>query len=163
MWREYFGNGSRIIGLDINPECKQHESASIEIYIGSQDDPAVIQEILSRYPRIDIVLDDGSHMANHMIASFEMLYKRIHPHGVYMVEDTHTCYWDEYGGGLRRPGSFIEYAKAKIDEINAVHSRGALAITEFTRETDCIAIYDSVIVFERRPQGIRQAPITGPL
>jgi hypothetical protein len=165
MWKEYLGAGAQILGLDINPECKKHEQASIEVFIGSQDDPAVIQRILKKYPRIDIVLDDGSHINNHMISSFELLYEQIQPNGVYMVEDAHTCYWEQYGGGLRRPGSFIEYTKNKIDDLNAVHlntvhSRDSLPVSSFTRITDCIAVYDSVVVFEKRPQGRRQAPIT---
>jgi len=32
-----------------------------------------------------------------------------------------------------------------------------------TASTDYIAIYDSVVVFEKRPQGNRQAPITAGL
>ncbi|SVE63770.1 uncharacterized protein METZ01_LOCUS516624, partial [marine metagenome] len=38
MWQDYFGNGVQIIGIDINPECKQFEQGNIEIFIGSQDD-----------------------------------------------------------------------------------------------------------------------------
>jgi hypothetical protein len=163
MWREYFGSGALIVGLDINPECKKHEQDSIEVFIGSQDDPATIQQILKKYPRIDIVVDDGSHKQDHMISSFELLYEHIHSKGVYMVEDTHTCYWDEFGGGLHRPGSFIEYAKNKIDEINAVHSRNALPISPFTRSTDCITFYDSVVVFEKWPQAGRQSLVIEPL
>lgn len=163
MWKDYFGPGAQIVGLDINPECKKHERDGIEIFIGSQDDPAVIQSILKKHPRIDLVIDDGSHLNHHMMSTFEMLYDCIHPHGIYMVEDTHTCYWDEYGGGLRRPGSFMEYAKTKIDEIHAVHSRNTLPVSPFTRSTDSISFYDSVVVFEKRPQGTRQAPITEPL
>jgi hypothetical protein len=160
MWKEYFGEGSRIIGLDINPECKAHEGDGIEVFIGSQDDPAVIDAIFAKYPEIDVVLDDGSHVMNHMISTFELAYERVKPNGVYMVEDTHTCYWNEFGGGLRREGSFMEFAKHKLDEINAVHTQGALPVSEFTRSTDCIACYDSIVVFERRRQGARQAPIT---
>lgn len=160
MWKEYFGPGSRIIGIDINPECKEHQADGIDVFIGSQDDPGTIDAIFSKYPNIDIVLDDGSHMMKHMISSFELIYDRIQSNGVYVVEDTHTCYWKEYGGGLGRKGSFMEFAKQKLDEINAVHTRGALPITEFTRSTDYIAFYDSVVVFERRRQGHRQANIT---
>jgi cephalosporin hydroxylase len=163
MWREYFGSGARIIGLDINPECKKHEQDSIEVFIGSQDDPAIIKQILTKYPKIDIVLDDGSHINEHMVSTFELLYDLISPKGVYMVEDAHTCYWDDYGGGLKRPGTFIEYAKNKIDDINAVHSRGALPVSPFTRSTDCISVYDSIVVFEKWPQGTRQATLTEPL
>jgi hypothetical protein len=160
MWKEYFGEGSRIVGVDINPDCKAHESEGIEVFIGSQDDPALIDAIFAKYPHVDLVLDDGSHMMRHMIATFDLMYDRVQPKGVYMVEDTHTCYWSEYGGGLRREGSFMEFAKQKFDEINAVHSRGAVPVTSFTRSTACVACYDSVVVFERRPQGQRQAPIT---
>jgi hypothetical protein len=160
MWKEYFGEGSRIVGVDINPDCKAHEGEGIEVFIGSQDDPALIDAIFAKYPHVDLVLDDGSHMMRHMIATFELMYDRVQPKGVYMVEDTHTCYWSEYGGGLRREGSFMEFAKQKFDEINAVHSRGAVPVTSFTRSTACVACYDSVVVFERRPQGQRQAPIT---
>ena len=160
MWKDYFGPGCKIIGVDINPECKAHEGDGIDVFIGSQDDPDLISLIFQKYPRVDIVLDDGSHIMHHMIASFETMYNRVHADGVYIVEDTHTCYWDQYGGGLRREGSFMEFVKHKLDEINAVHTGQALAVSDFTRSTDCIACYDSIVVFERRRQGARAAPIT---
>lgn len=160
MWKEYLGPGCKIVGIDINPECKAHEARDIEVVIGSQDDAALVDGIFSRYPQVDIVLDDGSHKMRHMIATFEMMYPRLARNGVYLVEDTHTCYWKEYGGGLRREGSFMEFVKEKLDEINAVHTRGELPVSDFTRQTDSIVCYDSIVVFERRPQGKRQAPIT---
>jgi cephalosporin hydroxylase len=163
MWSEYFGDGCNIIGVDIKPECKQHERGNVKIYIGSQDDPALLNQIVSENGLIDIVIDDGSHMMDHMISTFEHLYQKISPMGIYFIEDTHTCYWPEYQGGLGRNGSFMEFTKAKLDEINAVHTRGTLATTEFTKSTRSITIYDSICVFERAPQGHRQAPITAPM
>lgn len=157
MWKQYFGPGSRILGLDINPECKRHEQDGMEIFIGSQADASVFDLILEKYPRIDIVIDDGSHMQNHMVRSFELLYERVDPNGLYIVEDTHTCYWPEFQGGYKAAGSFVELAKNKIDELNAVHARGAVAPSRFTRSTDSITCYDSVVVFERRAQGKRQS------
>lgn len=161
MWKEYFGAGAKIIGLDIDPSCKAHEADGIQIFIGSQDDPYVLNEIVEKYPEIDIVLDDGSHIMKHMVETFEYLYPKISPNGCYIVEDTHTCYWDEYGGGVKRVGSFMELVKDRLDDINAFHARGAIPVTPFTKSTQSISVYDSVVVFERRPQGIRQAPITG--
>ncbi len=163
MWKEYLGPGCRIVGLDINPKCKQHEDEDIEIFIGSQDDPKVLDEILQKYPEIDIILDDGSHMMQHMIATFKLLYHKMPSNGCYIVEDTHTCYWPQYEGGLKADGSFMEFVKDKLDEINAFHSRGAMPVSDFTRTTDSISCYDSVVVFERRAQGERQAPITAPM
>jgi len=120
----------------------------------------MIGQVLEKYPRLDVVLDDGSHKMPHMIRSLELLYDHLAPRGVYMVEDTHTCYWPEYEGGLKQPGSFMEFVKDRLDDINAAHSRDALPVSSFTRTTDAICCYDSIVVFERRPQGARQAPMT---
>jgi hypothetical protein len=160
MWRAYFGEGCKIVGIDINPECKTCEAKDIEVFVGSQDDPATIDAIFAKYPTVDIVLDDGSHLMPHMIASFVAMYHRIAPDGIYAVEDAHTCYWSEYGGGLRRDGSFMEFVKHKLDEINAAHGRGQIPVSAFTRSTNAVVCYDSMVVFEKRPQGHRQAPVT---
>jgi len=153
MWKSYFGKNSKIIGLDIRPETKKFEEEQIEIFIGSQDDPKVIEWILTEYPYIDIVLDDGSHKMHDMVKSFELLYDRISPFGVYIVEDTHTCYWDIYEGGLKRKGSFIEFTKDAIDRLNAMHTKGEIPVDKFTKYTDSITCYTSSVVFDRRPKG----------
>ncbi len=163
MWREYFGPGCRIIGIDINPDCKIHEQDSIEIFIGSQADPKVLSSVLEKYGNIDVVLDDGSHIMNHMIETFEFLYPKINKRGTYMVEDTHTTYWEQWGGGLKKPGTFMEFVKDRLDDLNAAHALGGIPISDFTKSTQSITVYDSIVAFEKRPQGARQAPITKPL
>lgn len=163
MWKNYFGEGVKVIGIDIKPECKKYEEEGVEIFIGSQDDPELLNSICAKYPTIDIVLDDGSHIMRHMIASFELLYPKVSHNGLYMVEDAHTCYFEEYEGGLGKDSTFIEFAKRKIDEIHAGHTRKALPVTDFTRTTGAICFYDSVVVFEKQKQGKRQAPITEPM
>ena len=109
----------------------------------------------------DVVLDDGSHIMSHIHASFAVLYPQLPHNGVYMVEDLHTAYWSDYEGGLRRKESFIETCKDLIDELNADHSRGALAATEFGRTTLSIHFYDSIVVFEKGRHGIKSAPQIG--
>jgi cephalosporin hydroxylase len=113
MWKKYFGPGTKIVGLDINPVCKRHEADGIEIFIGSQTDETILQDVKDKYPHIDIVLDDGSHKSPHMIASFEHLYDHVQPYGVYMVEDTAPTYWPDRGGGVKLPGTFMEFTKDK--------------------------------------------------
>ena len=39
MWRKFFGNKARIIGIDINPIAKKWEKNGFEIFIGNQSDP----------------------------------------------------------------------------------------------------------------------------
>ena len=149
MWKRYFGPHARIIGIDINPECKNFEEDQIEVYIGQQQDCQFLQSLIDEVGTPDIVLDDGSHVMSHVMASFQFLYPRMLKNGIYMVEDLHTAYWDEYEGGLRKPTTFIELCKNLIDELNADHNRGALPPTEFTRTTLSMHFYDSVAVFER--------------
>ena len=43
-WEAYFKN-SNIIGLDINPSAKINESGRIDIFIGSQDDKKIRDQI----------------------------------------------------------------------------------------------------------------------
>lgn len=160
MWRDYFGPGTKVVGVDCVPGCKLHEGKDVEVYIGSQDDPNLFNTIFEKYPMFDIVIDDASHNMQATIDSFNILYDKVSPNGVYLVEDTHTSYWSEFGGGLKQDNSFIEFAKSKIDELNAVHTRGALPISTFTKSTEYIAFYDSIVVFKKRPQGKRQAFVT---
>ena len=149
MWRRYFGPHARIVGLDIRPECQAFEEDQIAIRIGDQSDPAFLRHLINEFGSPDIVLDDGSHIMEHVVASFSFLYPRTARDGVYLVEDLHTAYWDEYGGGLNRPGSFIELCKNLVDELNADWTRGAVLPTDFTRSTQSIHFYDSIAVFER--------------
>jgi FtsJ-like methyltransferase len=149
MWKRYFGPHARIIGIDINPECKKFEEDQVEVFIGQQQDHQFLQSVLDKVGIPDIVLDDGSHKMSHVTETFQFLYPQMLKNGVYMVEDLHTAYWDEYEGGLRKPSTFIELCKNLIDELNADHTRGALPQTEFTRTTAGIHFYDSIVVFER--------------
>ena len=160
MWRDYFHPESKIIGIDINPDCAQHAHDNIEIHIGSQDDAQFLDKVADQYGEFDILLDDGSHVNSHVIKTFETLYGRVAENGVYLIEDMHTSYWPKFGGGLRKKGSFIEFAKAKVDELNAPHVREDFEVTDVTRTTDSVSFYDSVVVFEKRPQGRRQHVIT---
>jgi hypothetical protein len=82
-------------------------------------------------------------------------------YGVYMVEDLHTAYWDEFEGGLRKPSTFIELSKNLVDELNADHSRGVLPATEFTKSTLSMHFYDSIVVFERGAHTKKWAPEMG--
>jgi hypothetical protein len=66
-----------------------------------------------------------------------------------------------YGGGLRRPGTFIERCKTFIDELNADHSRGAIAMSAVSKTTFSIHFYDSAAVFEGGQHIKKHAPVIG--
>ncbi len=161
LWKRCMGPFAQIVGIDIVPTCKMVEEDQIAIRIGDQSDPLFLQQVIEEFGSPDVVLDDGSHMMSHIAASFKFLYPRMSKNGIYMIEDLHTAYWDEYEGGLGRADSFIEQAKRLIDELNADHSRGAVPISEFSKTTMSMHFYDSAVVFERGRHLKKHAPITG--
>jgi Methyltransferase domain len=152
MWKRYFGPKARIFGVDINPHCKKLAEEQVEIFIGDQEDRKFLKSLAKKIPRIDILIDDGGHTMKQQINTFEELFHHVDKNGLYLCEDLHTSYWPDWGGGCRKRGTFIEYAKNFIDHINAWHSvqPDRLSITEFTKSVHSLHYYDSILVIEKR-------------
>jgi hypothetical protein len=161
MWQRYFGPLARIVGIDIDPSCREHEQPGISVRVGDQGDPAFLQEVIEEFGVPDIVLDDGSHQMHHVNATFDFLYPKLPKNGIYMVEDLHTAYWSEYGGGVDAQASFINRSKHFIDSLNADHSRGVIVPDTITRQTYGISFYDSVVAFEKGDVWRKEAPQIG--
>ena len=150
MWKSYFGEKAVIYGIDINPRAKDLEEDNVKILIGSQSDRNFLRNLKSELPAIDIFIDDGGHRMQQQIITFEELFDKIQPDGVYVCEDLLTSYQLIYGGGHRRPGTFIEYSKRLIDKLNAWHSEeGSLKPDTFTSTTHSLHYYDSMLVIEK--------------
>ncbi len=161
MWRRYFGPLATIVGLDIDPRCQEHEESGVSVRIGDQSDILFLDRVMEEFGAPDLVLDDGSHQMDDLWATFEHLYPKVSKNGVYIVEDLHTAYWPDFGGGLEAPTSFINRAKGLIDRLNADHTHGALEADNFTRQTFAISFYDSMAVFEKGEAPRKTAPAIG--
>lgn len=150
MWKEYLGPKAKIYGIDINPECKKFEDEQIEVIIGDQENKDFLKSLKNKIPKIDILLDDGGHTMKQQINTFEAMFEHIKYDGIYMCEDVHTSYWNEYKGGFKNKNTFIEYTKNIIDDLNAWHSRSKkLKVNNFTESISAIHFYDSIVVIEK--------------
>lgn len=156
IWKTYFGERAVIHGVDSNPACTQFAEERVVPHIGSQADAGLLKQVVEEMGGVDVVLDDASHRGSDQIASFEALYPLVDENGVYICEDTRTSYWSQFGGGYRKPGTFIEYAKGLIDRLHAWYIEDeAIARDEtFARMTLGIFFYDSMVVFEKRAKSI---------
>jgi hypothetical protein len=159
MWRDYFGPNARIFGVDINPYAKHFESEGTKVFVGDQENRAFLQSLTKEVPRVDILIDDGGHTMRQQIATFEVLFPHVSPEGIYLCEDLHTSYWEAYGGGCRRKGTFIEFSKRLIDQLHAWHSEepSTLPVSDFTRSAWAMHYFNSILVIEKMP--IRE-PVT---
>jgi cephalosporin hydroxylase len=163
IWRKYLGPKARIVGIDINPGCKRFESPGTEVFIGSQGDPVFLERVAAETGPFDIVIDDGSHTYEHQLVTFRALFPHIKEDGVYACEDLCTSYWkDEYDGGVRKPGTFVEFLKELIDETNAWFWRKDEEIEKnaFARSMHGLHFYPALAVIEKRPM---QMPLITPV
>jgi hypothetical protein len=148
MWRYFFPNAV-IVGMDVNPYCKNHEQNGINVRIGDQTDEIFLQSLFDEFGTFDVILDDGSHHVNHVNKTFQFLFPKLADGGIYFIEDTHASYWESHGGGITEPQSINNVAKDLIDSINADHTKGQKLPDYFTRNIKCMSIYDSIIVFDK--------------
>ena len=83
------------VGADLNPACKRTESVSDHrfIEIGSQEDPAFLQRLCSKYGPFDIIIDDGAHIARMVRLSLQLFFESsqcMRDRSIYVIEDLHT-------------------------------------------------------------------------
>jgi hypothetical protein len=124
MWRTYFPN-SMIYGIDIFDKSV-HDERRVRTFRGSQVDEAFLEEVVQTIGKIDIVIDDGSHMNEHVIRTFQFLFPRLSDRGIYVIEDTQTSYWAKFGGSsedFQRSDTTMGFAKQLVDGLNHAEFR----------------------------------------
>ena len=133
MWKEYLGPDSRIIGLDLVEGCAQFDdpARNMHVRIGHGADAEFLDQIITEFGPIDIVIDDGSHNTDHIQKSFEFLYPKITANGVYLIEDI---------GGNRERKPLSDCNKICLDSIRS---------TINNTPTVGVCLHDAVIVCER--------------
>lgn len=166
MWHEYFGPGTQVHGVDIDPLCSETDYLSVTV--GDQGSDAFWRsQFAGADAGFDIIIDDGSHDNPHQIATLRNTYRLLRDGGVYWCEDTHTSYYAGVrvaDGGYRNPGSFIEYTKQLVDVIHAPHAEHAVDIgpidgprvpehlVSLYDRIQGVHFYDSVVVIEKGPR-----------
>lgn len=153
MWKNYFKgscNKVMVYGIDINPECKQLEEDNIRIFIGAQEDREFLHNIKKEIGKVDILIDDGGHTMNQQIVSFEELFDLVDDNGIYLCEDLHTSYMENYGGQYKGD-TFIEYSKNLIDYLHSQYSEtNKLQRNRYSDSIKYITYCDSMIFIEKK-------------
>jgi lipopolysaccharide biosynthesis protein len=137
----YFTNYELIIGCDIDPKCGElrFNKDNIEIVVGNACDDFIVKRIVDKN-KFDIILDDGSHDSKDIILAFLKYFPYLNVGGVYVIEDIHCSYWQEYSGGLYNPYSAVEFFKKIVDVINIEHWGIDLEISKYLEEFKEIGI-----------------------
>jgi len=89
MWNEYFIN-STVYGIDITDHYIKDliKENKYNIIIGN----ATYEEILNNFHdlKFDVVIDDGSHLNNDQINSFNIFKNKMKNGGIYIIEDVNN-------------------------------------------------------------------------
>lgn len=121
MWKKYFPYG-KINAIDIYDKS-YHQENRIKIFEGSQVDKPFLDKVLNEVGELDIIIDDGSHINEHIIESFKYLFPKLKSGGIYVVEDIQTSYWDDgrHGGDSKdfnNPKTAMCFFRRLVDGLN---------------------------------------------
>ena len=169
MWRWYFGEYFRYIGVDINPNVKKFESDWATIVIGDQSSETFWEEFKTKFPeKVDIFLDDGGHTMEQQIVTISSMYTHVKHGGVYVCEDLATSYEVEFGGTPDfqmcpvKSGTAVGFAKSFVDLVNANFidtERLDIASGQIAKTLDSVHFYNQLFVLEKS-HGEARAPVT---
>ena len=150
LLRHYLGPDAKLVGIDID-EAARNAARDYEVELGDQADPEFLRRVSEKHGPFDIVIDDGGHTMVQQVTSVETLFPLLRDEGTYLVEDCHTSYWTEYADQGPEGPTFIEWAKVRIDDLNAYHySKSEQLRAPWQTCLDGLHIYDSVVVLTKR-------------
>jgi hypothetical protein len=118
LWRDYFPR-STIVGLDINAKNVQF-GPRVHFARADQNSPNDLERVVAKHGAPNIVIDDGSHIGEHIRTSFDVLWPALRPGGWYVVEDLATSYFSDFGGSNPPPAiTGIGLVKAGVDAVES--------------------------------------------
>jgi len=114
-----------IYGLDIEPSPTRGDRHTIIKCDQSLETDLKNAMAKIKHP-IYFINDDGSHIPEHQVLTFNMTFPTLESGGVYIIEDIETSYWKrrkiykkyEVNYGIRNPKNCIEIFKKVVEGIN---------------------------------------------
>jgi hypothetical protein len=148
LWKAYFRR-AKVVGIDLCDKT-QFREPRIDIRQCDQTDAEALRQLSNEYSGFDIIIDDGSHLNEHVITTFHILFPLLRPNGIYAIEDTQTAYWPTWGGGLGDPTSSMAFFKSLADGLNHVEYPVArYEPSYFDRSIVEIAFFHNLIIIRK--------------
>lgn len=160
VWQRYFRRGL-IYGMDIYDKTGI-DGPRIRTIQGDQSDPAFLAELAADLGPFDIVIDDGSHLNEHVLTSFDALFPHVSDGGLYVVEDVQTSYWSGYGGSRhdQNPATnTMGFLKTLVDLLHhREYEHGADALPYAAHHVAGIHFYHNLVFVEKSANNEEATP-----
>ena len=157
LWAKFLPKGSTVFGVDIDTQVGDllFTQPGITAVGADATNPDQVAHLFGNRS-FDLIIDDGSHVCEQVVASFGLLFPHLALGGKYFVEDLHCSYFPGFGGGYKVPQSSIEWLKTLIDAVNADHVAPSAIppadqtlLAAFRDKIARVSFYDSVAVVQR--------------
>ena len=162
MWLELFPNAF-IYGMDIG---RTYEGVRHKVFQGDQslvEDLERLKSNVQVHP-IWFINDDGSHVPEHQLLTFNTLFPLLEEGGVYIIEDIETSYWRNgtlYGYnvqcGYKHPDSMVEIFKEVADVVNSEFAgKGRTTRVQHQDQIGSITFAPNCIIIVKHTRPIRE-------
>ncbi|MEZ5939832.1 MAG: hypothetical protein R3C18_00480 [Planctomycetaceae bacterium] len=145
MWLEYFGEGCRVYGVDIEMACKSYETDRIRVFIGDQESRGFWAQFKAEAPDIHVLIDDGGHTPEQQMVTLEEMLPEMPVGSIYVCEDIHGI-----------SNHFAAFASGLVHSLNATQNRvdGGMgyASTRAQQAIHSIHFYPYLCVIEKHEQ-----------
>ena len=115
IWKKFFPK-AKIIGIDINEDCRKFEKDGFIIEIGDQTSEEFWKNFFIKHNNVDVIIDDGGHTNTQQISTAVFCIPHLNNGGLLITEDVMCSYMYEFGNPNNF--SFINFSKKIIDDIN---------------------------------------------
>jgi hypothetical protein len=139
IWSKFFPNAEKLVGCDNNPDCAQllFDDPKIAVVVADANTDEAEQRLLENSFCFDLIIDDGSHHSGDIVRSFARYFSHLSDGGMYVAEDLHCSYWQEFEGGIYHPYSSIAFFKQLVDIVNHEHWGLAKTRCELLKGFNC--------------------------
>lgn len=84
----YYFKNSKIYSADIFPDLFRYSSERVEnFYVDSSSENSLKNKLISKNIFYDIIIEDASHSFKDQIISLFMLFKKVSPKGLFIIEE----------------------------------------------------------------------------
>lgn len=124
VWLQLFPN-AYVYGIDKEVEAKSNKFEIFKKDQSKEDDLLEVKEKI-KDKNLFFINDDGSHIPEHQLLTFNTFFPLLEEGGIYIIEDIETSYWSKNGlygystrYGYKHEESIIELFKDVADGVNS--------------------------------------------
>jgi len=150
MWEKYFKKAT-IYGIDNDLKWIRSDKDRIKVLFGDQLDFKFLDQLIKDVNEFTIIIDDGGHLMEQQIATFEHMFPLLSNKGIYVIEDLQTSYIQGYNKKYKDLTT-IEFLKNRIEDIelngkrvNNAHLSGRFKIDILKKDSVSMNYYEEHI------------------